>query len=358
MTSKSFDWMVIGAGPAGIAAVGKLIDSGVSAKSIGWMDPYFQVGDLGRKWYKVSSNTEVDLFLKFLLDCEAFRYNERPKSFPIDKLPPKDTCQLQNIAEPLQWVTDHLIKKVNPIEDKALSLSLKDNRWEIKAENSKCFAKNVILANGCAEKRLTYPDIEEIPIDVALNPEKLQKAFNPDDTIGVFGASHSAVIVLQNLEKLKAKNIINFYRAPHVYAVQLDTWTLFDNTGLKGAAAIWAKKNLDGELPKSIKRTLTSDQSYEKDLSVCNKAVYAIGFERHQAPVLEQFEKITYNDKTGIIAPGLFGFGIAFPQAQYDPLMNLEHRVGLWKFMDYLNTILPIWFQYANQDFSKEVKKK
>ena len=169
--------MIIGAGPAGIAAVGKLLDSGISAQKIGWMDPFFQVGDLGKKWSQVSSNTEVALFLRFLLDCKAFAYKDCSKSFAIDQLRPEDTCLLENIAKPLQWITDHLKQKVIKIQDKALTLNLMNNRWKVKTEKSQFFTKNLILATGCAERKLTYPDIEEIPLDSALNLEKLEKSY-------------------------------------------------------------------------------------------------------------------------------------------------------------------------------------
>lgn len=46
---KTFQWLVIGAGPAGIAAVGKLIDHKIPGDQIGWLDPAFGVGDLGAK---------------------------------------------------------------------------------------------------------------------------------------------------------------------------------------------------------------------------------------------------------------------------------------------------------------------
>lgn len=61
-----FKWAVIGAGPAGIAAVGKLIDAGINPKEIVWIDPEFKVGDFGTHWRNVSSNTKVGLFLKIL----------------------------------------------------------------------------------------------------------------------------------------------------------------------------------------------------------------------------------------------------------------------------------------------------
>ena len=341
-------WLVIGAGPAGIAAVGKLIDQKVDPKSIGWIDPEFKVGDLGKRWNKVSSNTQVDLFIRFLKDCKAFEYHKRPGDFPIDSFDPKETCLLEAIAEPLQWVTDHLRAKVHSFEDFAMALNLKNNRWEVKTKHKRHQAENVILAIGSEPKTLTHSGREIIPMDVALNPEKLGEVVSSSHTIGVFGASHSAVLILASLEKLKVKKVINFYRSPHTYAVPMGDWILFDNTGLKGYAATWAKKYLDGEHPPRLKRLLTTDHTYEEALSECDKVIHAVGFERRQVPVLEQYISMEYNDKTGIIAPGLFGFGIAFPEAQYDPLMNLEYRVGLWKFMDYLNKMMPLWMTYSN----------
>ena len=66
MKNNKFQWAVIGAGPAGIAAVGKLIDNGIRPSEILWIDPYFKVGDLGRYWHNVSSNTKAEFFTQFL----------------------------------------------------------------------------------------------------------------------------------------------------------------------------------------------------------------------------------------------------------------------------------------------------
>lgn len=341
-------WMVIGAGPAGIAAVGKLIDGGVPPEKIGWMDPHFRVGDLGGKWGSVSSNTKVQLFHQFLEDCKAFDYRNCSKKFALDQLDPNDTCLLKHIAAPLQWVTDHLKGKVKAIQDLAIELNITGQKWEIKTDNDRFFAKNVILAIGSEPKKLTFPEPDDISLDVALDPDKLAKAVSNQDTIGVFGSSHSAILILANLVDLKVKKIINFYRSPHLYAIYLDDWILFDNTGLKGYAETWAKEHLDGKCPDNLERVLISDHTFDKALGHCDKVIYAVGFERRKLPVLKQFDAPKYNDRTGIIAPGLFGLGIAFPQAQFDKLGNLEHRVGLWKFMDYLNSVLPIWQKYSN----------
>ena len=43
----TYAWTVIGAGPAGIAAVGKLLDHGIAGEDIAWIDPAFAAGDIG-----------------------------------------------------------------------------------------------------------------------------------------------------------------------------------------------------------------------------------------------------------------------------------------------------------------------
>ncbi len=58
--------------------------------------------------------------------------------------------------------------------------------------------------------------------------------------------------------------------------------------------------------------------------------------------------QLEYNAKSGIVAPGLFGVGIAFPEETTDRFGNVEFSVGLWKFMTYLERVVPVWFKYGN----------
>ena len=44
-----YTWTVIGAGPAGIAAVGRLLDHGIAPEEIAWIEPEFTAGDIGGK---------------------------------------------------------------------------------------------------------------------------------------------------------------------------------------------------------------------------------------------------------------------------------------------------------------------
>lgn len=342
------EWLVIGAGCAGIAAIGKLIDHQVSPAQIGWLDPHFKVGDLGKKWSNVPSNTKVGLFLKFLHGCNSFKFETCERSFPIQSIDPNQTCFLKEVVAPLQWVTDHLLQQVQHVRGEALALTFEEGYWNVKLDNTTLIAKRVILAIGAEPKILSLPQAPpRLPLEIALNPEKLSKNIHPQDTIGVFGSSHSAILVLANLLKLDLTQVYNFYKDPHLYALYLDDWILFDDTGLKGSTAQWARENLDAPLPPKLKRMQVTHPAFQETLSLCNKVVYAVGFERRKLPTLEQFQNCGYQVTTGIIAPKLFGVGIAFPQAKFDRFGNLEYRVGLWKFLDFLNTAVPLWIQYS-----------
>lgn len=345
MQDLRFAWAVVGAGPAGIAAVGKLLDLGIDPQKIAWIDPAFSVGDFGTLWREVSSNTRVALFTRFFEACSAFQYAASP-DFEIKKIDPNSTCTLSFAAEPLQWITAHLKDTVYSIQGKVQQLKLFDRHWHLTIGNSELQAKNVILATGAEPKSLSFPGVEEIKLDIALNPTKLIEVCGKQDTIAVFGASHSAILVLKTLvEKCDVKKVINFYLSPLRYAVYMDDWILFDDTGLKGTAAIWARENIDGKLPPKLERVISSEENIRVSLPLCTKAIYATGFQKRLIPV-EGMHSLEYNDRSGIIAPGLFGFGVAFPEAKLDRYGTLEYRVGLWKFIEYLNHIMPVWLKY------------
>lgn len=347
MIKTEYEWAVIGAGPAGIAAVGKLLDHHIAPKSIVWIDPHFEVGDFGTKWLKVSSNTKVGLFNRFLHAAMAFEFEKCPKKFALSTIDSEATCELSIAAEPLKWVTQQLSQKVHAIHDVAHRFKLANRHWEITLSDKVISAKNVILAIGAEPKNLPYSSPHPIPLEVALNPELLQKECKTDDTVAVFGSSHSAIIILKSLlENCSVRQVINFYQSPLKYAVYLPDMILFDDTGLKGTTAQWAKENIDGKLPPKLSRIISSSENILNYLPLCNKAIHAVGFQQRMVSI-DGLHDLHYNPHNGIIAPGLFGFGIGFPEAKIDRFGTKEYRVGLWKFMEYLESVLPIWMLYT-----------
>jgi cation diffusion facilitator CzcD-associated flavoprotein CzcO len=342
----TYAWTVIGAGPAGIAAVGKLLDLGVAGTDIAWVDPSFAAGDLGAKWRAVSSNTKVATFLEYLNGAKAFRFSEAPP-MPLTETDPDETCALALVADPLLWITDRLRERVDTFETTATDLVLQNRQWHIESEKQRLASANVILAVGATPKTLNYPQLQVIPLEIALDPEKLAAEPLENATVAVFGSSHSSMIVLPHLLRHPVTKIVNFYRSPVQYAVYLDDWILFDDTGLKGRAADWARENIDGVLPDRLERCLVDGPDFDAKLAECDLAVYTVGLERRTLPETSQFGQLDYNPDNGILAPGLFGVGIAFPARAVDRYGYVEYRVGLKKFMDHLHEVLPLWTRYS-----------
>ncbi|MEB4211342.1 pyridine nucleotide-disulfide oxidoreductase [Mycobacterium sp. 94-17] len=337
---------MIGAGPAGIAAVGRLLDHGVAAERIAWIDPAFAAGDIGQKWRSVSSNTHVALFLEYFNGSKAFRFSEAPP-MPLREIDPQETCVLGLVAEPLVWITEQLREQVDSLTTTATALFLQNRRWRVETEQASISSANVVLAVGADPKKLCHPGLREIPVRVALDPDKLAAESLEGATVAVFGSSHSSMIVLPNLLRHPVERIVNFYRSPLKYAVYFDDWILFDDTGLKGHAAAWARENIDGVLPERLERCWGSGPEAAEKLEQCDRVVYTVGFERRTLPETPQWGRLDYNPTNGILAPGLFGVGIAFPQYAEDPYGYGQFRVGLKKFMDYLDAVLPLWLRYG-----------
>lgn len=340
-----YAWTVIGAGPAGIAAVGRLLDQGISPDKIAWIDPAFAAGDLGQKWRAVSSNTVVGTFLSFLNASGSFRFAEAPP-MPLRDVNPEQTCALDLVADPLVWVTQHLRERVQIFQTTATALCLARRQWRIETPQHEIASENVILAVGSVPKKLDYPQLDEIPVEVALDPDKLAEQPLEGATVAVFGSSHSSMIALPHLLRHPVERVINFYRSPLKYAVYLDDWILFDDTGLKGQAAVWARENIDGVYPERLERCWVSSAEFSEKLQACDRVVYTVGFERRKLPETPQWGRLDYNQRNGILAPGLFGLGIAFPEYAEDPYGYGQYRVGLKKFMDYLDAVLPLWMVY------------
>lgn len=342
------EWAVIGAGPAGITAVGKLMDYSIRPDDIAWFDPHFTVGDFGTLWQEVPSNTKVGLFLKFLTASQAFNFSSRETPFGLESLDPKGTCKLANVVEPLQWITNHLIKQVNVFEEKVISIEQQTKGWCLHTNAKKIYAKNVVLATGADAKVLGYSQPQRISLDNAMCPIRIQSQCDARDIVAVFGSSHSAILVLKHLVDMGVKQIINFYQFPLRYAIDMGDAILFDDTGLKGTTAAWAKDNINGTLPKNLSRVLSNEDNVEHYLPQCTKQIHAVGFEQRHQLFIDGVSLTHYHNKTGIIAPGLFGLGIGFPEAKMTPFGFEEYRVGLWKFMDYATRVVPIWLQYPS----------
>lgn len=344
MSKKSYSWAVVGAGPAGILAIGKLLDQGIDPHSIVWLDPDFNVGDLGQYWFNVPSNTKVALFSQFLSSCKSFQY-DFPKEHELNTTNPQETCLLKHMVKPLTQVTNTLINTVDNKSFTVTKLNLIDDLWHLKSYDQTLIAQNVILATGSEPKILEQTTHDTIPLAIALNPDKLKETVTPNDTVAVYGASHSAVLVIKNLLETGCK-VTNFYKHSIRYAIPQKDYIIYDNTGLKGSAATWAKHHLHGQAIHNLTRSPLEADDAPALLAACNKAVYAIGFNQRNINI-PGVSLSEYDPHTGIVAPRLFGLGVGFPELITSPLGHQEANVGLAKFVKYIDKVLPLWLQYT-----------
>lgn len=344
-------WTIVGAGPAGIVVVGLLLDLGIKGSEITWIDPEFNVGRL-TAYSSIPANTKNQLFINFLQACKAF---QECKSEAIDRLYTYEHDKeypLQTIVEPLQDITSYLKKKVNCLTGSITSLQFDQDCWQVTVNSQNLIrSEHVVLATGSHPRSLDYACDHEIPLDIALNKSLLAQHVSEQDSVAVVGGSHSAILLLKFLSEIKVKRIINFYKNPITYAIDMGTWLLHNANGLKGIAAEWAREVLEKNPPANLIRIYNTPESLQAWLPVCNKIIYAIGYDRNELPTINGSSDITYDDRSGTIAPRLFGIGIAFPELHTDPLGNQEHRVGLNSFMDYAQRVIPQWM-------TKEVRSR
>ncbi|PYH46655.1 uncharacterized protein BP01DRAFT_381680 [Aspergillus saccharolyticus JOP 1030-1] len=380
--------IVVGAGPAGLAVVGSLLEKQLGGK-IAWVDPYFQGGRVNRKYREVPSNTKVSFFQAYATAVQPFRSviaNTRmPNPFTtMAKLDQDKTCHLHHAADVVCALTEGITKMDSVLACRgtvtAANLSEQTSIWtvRIKLQDSQdevdVITPRLVLCTGSSPTEVTIPisepHIERLDLDLVLKPSELitHLPHNKPLDIAVVGASHSAILALLNLVELArsshpALRIKWFTRHPLRYAEFMDGWILRDNTGLKGLAADFARQQLeDDKLPQSEAGRFINKvdcgggqeaAQYQRVLPSCSHIVQAVGFTRDPLPELSingrplelDFDSVSggFYDANGRIVRGLYGAGIAFPERVVDPYGNVEHAVGFFKFMKYVKRVTPLW---------------
>ncbi len=342
-------WVVVGAGPAGIAVIGLLLDLGIEGSSIVWLDPEFDVGRLGHYYETVPGNAPTWMYVEFLTACKVFNDCAPEMIDELKKMDQKTAFPLHVIVRPLRAITQGLLSRVQAIKGSLISLHFDDDLWHVGIESTdkqnlhEEHARFVVLATGSHPKELNYEHKQTIPLDLALDKSTLASYLTQTDVVGVFGSAHSAILILKYLSELPIKYIVNFYNKPIVYTVDMGTWVQNQNAGLKGSTAQWAKEVLEKKPPKNLARLKNKPAILRKWLPLCTKLIYAIGFERNELPPINGTNNLIYDDISGVIGPRLFGIGIAFPEKFTYPDGNIEYRVGLKFFMEYAQRVVPEW---------------
>ncbi|KAK4173842.1 pyridine nucleotide-disulfide oxidoreductase-domain-containing protein [Triangularia setosa] len=389
VTPKDAAAIVIGAGPAGIAVVGNLLEQIKDDGKIVWIDEQFQGGRINRFYREVPGNTAVKLFVDYAEALKPFQHILKTEHKPnaitaLEKLHQDGTCSLSYAGDMLNLLTAGLKQhpRVQAVQAKAnfAYFDPQTKFWTLTTTStpSSVTAPLVVYCTGAfpstAPLPLSSPPM--IPLDTALTPTILSTTIPRDQhfTIGVLGGSHSAILVLMNLYKLRTIShsllkIKWFTRHPTLrYAVPKDGYIQYDNTGLKGRAAEFGRTQLDGDvlLTSEAGRYITridcsggKEKEWallERELKDCQGVVQAVGYTPAPVPEVrigdgKEAVKLGKDARTGAFHVegekgkqiGLFGAGIAFPEEVDTPEGEREYAVGMWKFMKFLKRVVPEW---------------
>lgn len=110
---EEVDAVVVGGGPAGIAVVGKLLETLPKTQRQLWVDPFFNSGRIGDKYREVPSNTKVKLFWQYATAVEPFRHIADVADVPngiraLNQLPHDEGCELSHAADMCLTLTEGL----------------------------------------------------------------------------------------------------------------------------------------------------------------------------------------------------------------------------------------------------------
>lgn len=303
---------IIGCGASGSLCLLELARKGRDLSTITVIDPYFDGGDLGRRWGAVKSNTKWQQIVNSMSQYPS-------AAAPIAELNkaygPEDICLLSDLANLLQQAVRPLLQSVNLHVDTCNKLKKTEAGWSINlvagGELPEAFGR-IFLCQGGVEKQLDYGK-PVIPLDIALDPVRLRRVIRPGQTVTVVGLSHSGTLVLRNLNDLGISlNGVYDTEKPFYFARD----GCYD--GIKEEAATIADMIVAKTLP--VKLVSTKDmKNLVKVLTKTDWVVLSIGFTTRSLPITAvdgtQLNEVDYSPTTALVAgqTDLYGFGLSYP---------------------------------------------
>ena len=321
---------VVGAGVSGLILLLLLAETGIPLDSIVVIDPYFDGGDLARKWSTVISNTPWSKTYTSLKD----KLSSIPMPAWAQELPMETPTSVLQIARLLREMARPLFNSIRMIQGLVKEAKYDTTVWTIRIKNDQVIkASNIYFTFGSEPTQLDLP-IPTIPLEVALNAPVLASYIQPTDKLIVFGTAHSGTLILKNLADIRAR-AVGIYRGEKPFLFARDGVY----TGIKMDAERYADEILEGKYPtiKLINSANISDLI--RETRTATWCIYATGFERRNIIRLnvngEAKDLGRYSATSGKITdcPNAWGFGIAYPSQAPD---GINFDIGISSFIEHI----------------------
>jgi hypothetical protein len=274
------------------------------------VDPFFDGGDLRRRWATVQSNTTWQQFLDAV---EPFVSKVKYVAL-LSLHDPDKTTQLGELvgqyAAVVASATQHFIKVFGSVAQADWTA----DHWTLTLSNGQTIKSKVISYSPGAEPRQLNFQCPVLTLETALS-DRISAIIRPHDHVVVFGLSHSGTLAAAAALRLGAK-VSAVYQGAEPFQFARDG----HYNGIKQESAAIA----DNILTSGTVDLINADDHFK----VCNAiisatwVIYAVGFEPRKTvkfTVDGLAAEPTYNPATGRLG-GLkeavaYGFGIAWPNS-------------------------------------------
>lgn len=310
-------------------------------------------GDLGRVWGNVVANlTKAEL-------AKAFHAISKWSTTPLtvlDKYNP-DTCpMLSDVALQIREFMKPILKEVTLHSQHVKSVHHEATGWRIETGLASFHVCKLIVCTGGEPRMLDYPR-PSIPLEIALDQLLLARYVKPTDRVVVFGTSHSGTLIMRNLRNVGCQEIIGVHRGPIPFCwsrrhtpecpcILLGGTGCHDSEGVKQESAIVADALTRKEWPEVT--LLRAESSKGSDIvravMTADYVVYATGFISRHPPffgIKGDMLECRHNPKTATLAPGAWGFGLAYPALYEKPQGGQAPDIGLPGFVAHIHECLP-----------------
>ena len=330
---------IIGAGASGILLSLLLQQFGLPTNDFCIIDPHFDGGDLQRKWPNIISNTPwsatTDAFRRCLPSLDLPKWSK--------ELPPDQPTPLRTIAKLLRDLFH--AAKFQTVRGTVQRTIWKpeDGTWIVYVQSgtgiTEINATRILFAQGSIPKHYDMP-IPSIPLEVALDVDRIKTYVKPSDQVIVFGINHSGIVVLKNLVDSGVEKIVGVHKGLKPFIWARDG----EYQGLKLDGATIADSIISGKYPSVRLVSYDNTPNLIRETRNATWVIYATGFQPDTTiRVSDESTDIShreYDPNTGVLknAPNAWGFGIAYPSQAPD---GIHYDVGIASFLEHFYKQIP-----------------
>jgi hypothetical protein len=249
--SKYSPITLVGFGIAGQLLLSHILDE-VDGNKVTIIDPDFIGGDFVRQQYgSIQSNTTVSQMIGNLSDKWSKTINSLNS-----RAAPSDTVRLSDFGIDMRKTSAPLAAKCQCVYDKVTSASWNPEakRWTLNLESGSSRETSIVcFCSGMISRQEDY-GIPTIPLSNALDKASLMRIISPGERVVVIGSSHSATLILKNLNGIDDISVTCIYRGEKPFRFARDS----EYDGIKQESAAVADAILSGEYT-NLKLVRTND---------------------------------------------------------------------------------------------------